>query len=87
MFIADSALTTSVVVKTVVTVNLVTENFPLDTTITSGPEQSLWPVSNTFFLSRILTKPELGRWVTFPMPKCYLQALLLPRQQGRFLEL
>lgn len=56
MFIADSALMTTVVVKTVVTVNLVTENFPLDTPLTSGPEQSLWPVSSIFFLSRILNQ-------------------------------
>ena len=65
MLFADSAVGTSVVVRTVVTVNLVTENFPLDTPITKWA--GAVPVANdgVFFLSRTLTKLELGlrSWV------------------------
>lgn len=61
MFIADRAVVTSVVVKTVVTVNLVTENFPLDAPITKWPRAGR-PCGqhNNFCLSRTLTKPELA---------------------------
>lgn len=40
MFFADSAVAALVVVRTVVTENLVTENFPLDTPITEGGQSS-----------------------------------------------
>lgn len=59
IFTADRALITSAVVKTVVSVNLVTENFPLDTPITIGPEQSLRPVTVFFCTHAYL--PNL-RW-------------------------
>lgn len=60
MFIAADAVTTSVVVKNVVTVNLVTENFPLDTPITKWA-RTVPAASYIIFqsLSRILTMPEL----------------------------
>lgn len=57
MFIAADTVITSVVVKTVVTVNLVTENFPLDTSITKRARAV--PVASYIifkFLSRMLTK-------------------------------
>lgn len=58
---AAVAVITSVVVKTVVTVNLVTENFPLDTSITKWARAV--PVASSIIfkcLSRIFTKHELG---------------------------
>lgn len=59
MFIAADAIITSVVVKTVVTVNLVTENFPLDTPITKWA-RTVPAASYIIFqyLSRILTMPK-----------------------------
>lgn len=61
MFIAADAVVTSVVVKTVVTVNLVTENFPLDTLVTKWA-RTVPAASYIIFqsLSRILTMPEFG---------------------------
>lgn len=59
MFIADRAVITSVVVKTVVAVNLVTENFPLATPITKWARAS--PVASAVISSsHALSDPELG---------------------------
>lgn len=61
MFIATDAVITSVVVKAVVTVNLVTENFPLDTPITKWARAV--PVASHFVfqsLSRMLTVLHLA---------------------------
>lgn len=60
MLFADSTVATSVVVRTVVAVNLVTENFPLDTPLTKWA--STVPVADdtVFFLSRTLTRLEPG---------------------------
>lgn len=56
MFFADNAVATSVVVRTVVTVNLVTENFPLDTPITEEGQTSACGCWYVFFLSRTLNQ-------------------------------
>lgn len=65
MFFADSAVAASVVVRTVVTVNLVTENFPLDTPITEGGQTSPCGCWYVFFLSRTLNqtraRPQVPR--------------------------
>lgn len=53
MFFADSAVVTSVVVRTV---NLVTENFPLDTPITEGARAVPVAAGSVFFLSRRLNQ-------------------------------
>lgn len=67
-FMAAVAVITSVVVKTVVTVNLVTENFPLDTSITKWARAV--PVASSIIfkcLSRIFTKHELGLELWFQL--------------------
>ena len=56
MFFADSAVAASVVVRTVVTVSLVTENFPLDTPITEGARAVPVAAGSVFFLSRRLNQ-------------------------------
>lgn len=58
MFIADRAVIISVVVKTVVTVNLVTENFPLDTPITKWARAG--PVASTIISSSHAHLPNLS---------------------------
>lgn len=67
VFFADRAVITSVVVKTVVTLNLVTENFPLDTPITKWARAVPVASYNIFFLSRILTQLELRLWSRFQL--------------------
>lgn len=59
MFIADRAVIISVVVKTVVTVNLVTEISTWHPHNQVGQSKPCGQYNN-FFLSRTLTKPELG---------------------------
>lgn len=76
MFISDSAVTTSVVVKTVVTVNLVTENFPLDTLITKWA-RAVPVASYVLFLSRIFTRPALTWLSGTAWLKFHSKALLL----------
>lgn len=65
MFFADSAVAASVVVRTVVTVSLVTENFPLDTPITEGARAVPVAAGSVFFLSRrlnqTLARPQVPR--------------------------
>lgn len=53
------------VVRTVVSVNLVTENFPLDTPVTKWAGAVPVASGSVFFLSRTLSKLELGlrSWV------------------------
>lgn len=84
-YFAAHTVPTSAVVKTVVAVNLVTENFPLDTPLTKCARTALWlallfssPSLHTFTLS------EFRLWQSFQ-----LQSLLFrycPSNCNNFLE-
>lgn len=81
-FIADGVVITSVVVKTVVTVNLVTENFPLDTPIMKWARGG--PVASTIISSSHAYVPNLS-YSLGPISRS--KALPLPCQGGLLLEL
>lgn len=62
---ADGAVATSVLLRTVVTVNLVTENFPLNTPVTKWARAVPVASGSVFFLSHVLSKLELGLGTQF----------------------
>lgn len=86
-YFAADTVPTSAVVKTVVAVNLVTENFPLDTPLTKCCRTALWLA--ILFSSpspQTLTLSDFRRWQSFLTPEPYFQTPSFQLQQGGFLE-
>lgn len=80
--LAADTILTSVVVKTAVAVNLVTENFPLDTPLTKWASTVLWLAA--LFSSLSLRNIWVQALTWFPTANHYFQTQSFQLQQGGF---